>query len=137
LMNSVFMEELDKFVVVFIDDILVFSKSRKEHEEHLRIVLQWLHNHQLYFSKCEFRFTEVQFLGHKVSSEGISVDPSKVREVLDWKPPRTVHQVRSFLGLAGYYRRFIPNFSKIAKPFMDLLKKEEKFVWNAKRDEAF
>jgi hypothetical protein len=139
LMNSVFMEELDKFLVVFIDDILVFSKSRKEHEEHLRIVLQRLRNHQLYakFSKCEFWFTEVQFLGHKVSSEGISVDPSKVREVLDWKPPRTVHQVRSFLGLAGYYRRFIPNFSKIAKPFMDLLKKEEKFVWNAKRDEAF
>jgi hypothetical protein len=84
-MNSVFMEELDKFLVVFIDDILVFSKSRKEHEEHLRIVLQRLRNHQLYakFSKCEFWFTEVQFLGHKVSSEGISVDPSKVREVLD------------------------------------------------------
>jgi hypothetical protein len=72
-----------------------------------------------------------------VSSEGISVDPSKIREVLDWKPPRTVHQVRSFLGLAGYYHRFIPNFSKIAKLIMDLLKKEEKFVWNAERDEAF
>jgi hypothetical protein len=72
-----------------------------------------------------------------VSSEGISVDPSKIREVLDWKPPRTVHQVRSFLGLAGYYHRFIPNFSKIAKPIMDLLKKEEKFVWNAERDEVF
>jgi hypothetical protein len=80
LMNSVFMEELDKFVVVFIDDILVFSTSRKEHEEHLRIVLQRLRDHQLYvrFSKCEFWLTEVQFLGHVVSSEGISVDPSKV-----------------------------------------------------------
>jgi hypothetical protein len=139
LINSVFMEELDKFVVVFIDDILVFSKSRKEHEEHLRIVLQRLRDHQLYvkFSKCEFWLTEVQFLGHVVSSEGISVDLSKVREVLDWKPPRTVHQVRSFLSLAGYYRRFIPNFSKIVKPIMGLLKKEEKFVWNAERDEAF
>jgi hypothetical protein len=71
-----------------------------------------------------------------VSSEGISVDPSKVQEVLDWKPPRTVHQDRNFLGLAGYYRRFIPNFSKITKPITDLLKKEEKFVWNAERDEA-
>jgi hypothetical protein len=72
-----------------------------------------------------------------VSSEGISVDLSKVQEVLDWKPPRIVHQVRSFLGLAGYYRRFIPNFTKIAKPIMDLLKKEEKFVWNAERDETY
>jgi hypothetical protein len=103
LMNSVFMKELNKFVVVFIDDILVFSKSKKEHEEHLRIVLQQLHNHQLYakFSKCKFWLSEVQFLGHVISSEGISVDPGKVREVLDWKPPRTMHQVRSFLSLAG------------------------------------
>jgi hypothetical protein len=139
LMNSIFMEELDKFVVVFIDDILIFSKSKKEHEEHLRTVLQWLCDHQLYakFSKCEFWLTQVQFLGHVVSSEGISVDPSKVLEVLIWKPWRTVHQVRSFLGLAGYYRRFILNFSKIAKPITNLLKKEEKFVWNGERDEAF
>jgi hypothetical protein len=95
LMNSIFVEELDKFVVVFIDDILVFSKSRKEHEEHICIVLQRLCEHQLYakFSKCELWLTEVQFLGHVVSSEGISVDLSKVREVLNWKPPRTVHQV--------------------------------------------
>jgi hypothetical protein len=138
-MNSVFMEELDKFVVVFIDGILVFSKSKKEHEEHLRIVLQRLCDHQLYakFTKCEFWLSKVQFLGHVVSSEGISVDPGKVREVLDWKPPRTVHQVHSFLGLAGYYPRFILNFSKISKPITDLLKEEEKFVWNVKRDEAF
>jgi hypothetical protein len=139
LMNSVFMEELDKFVVVFIDDILVFSKSKKEHEEHLRIVLQWLRDHQLYmkFSKCEFWLTKVQFLGFMVSFEGISVDLSNIREVLDWKPPRTVHQVWSFLSLAGYYRRFIPIFSKIAKPITDLLMKEEKFVWNAEHDEVF
>jgi hypothetical protein len=139
LMNSVFMEELDKFVVVFIDDILVLSKSKKEHEEHPRIMLQRLCDHQLYvkFNKCEFWLIEVQFLGHVISSEGISVPPGKVREVLDWKPPRTVYQVRSFLGLAGYYHRFIPNFSKIAKPITDLLKKGEKFVWNAERDEAF
>jgi hypothetical protein len=95
LMNSVFMEELDKFVVVFIDDIFVFSKSRKEHEEHLSMVLQRLRDHQLYakFSMCEFWLTEVLFLCHVVSSERISMDLSKVREVLDWKPPRTVHQV--------------------------------------------
>jgi hypothetical protein len=80
---------------------------------------------------------EVPFLGQVISSEGISVDPSKVRDMLDWKSPRTVHQVRSFIGLAGYYRRFIPNFSKIVKPITILLKKEEKYVWNVERDEAF
>jgi hypothetical protein len=138
LMNSVFMEELDKFVVVLIDDIFIFSKSKKEYEEHLCIVLQRLRDHQLYvkFSKCEFWLCEVQFLGHMISSKCISVDPGKVREILDWKPPRTMHQVRCFLGLAGYYHRFILNFSKIAKPITDLLK-EEKFVWNAEHDEAF
>jgi hypothetical protein len=102
-------------------------------------VLWRLRDHQLYakFSKCEFWLSEVQFLGHVISSEGISVDPGKVREVLDWKPPMTVHQVCSFLSLVGYYLRFIPIFSKISKPITDLLKKEEKFAWNAERDEAF
>ena len=117
LMNSVFMPELDKFVVVFIDDILVYSKNKKEHAEHLRIVLTRLREHQLYakFSKCDFWLKEVQFLGHVLSAEGVVVDPSKVKDVLDWKPPTAVHQVRSFLGLAGYYRRFIPDFSKVSK----------------------
>ena len=117
LMNSVFILELDKFVVVFIDDILIYSKNEEEHEEHLRIVLQCLRDHQLYakFSKCEFWLNTVKFLGHTISSEGISVDPSKVQEVMDWKPPTSVHQIRSFLGLARYYRRFIPDFSRIAK----------------------
>jgi hypothetical protein len=138
LMNFVFTLELDKFVMVFIDDILVHSKSKKEHEGNLRIVIQRLRDHQLYVKyKCEFWLGEVPFLGHMISSEGISVNPSKVQDVLDWKPPRIVHQVCNFLGLAGYYQRFIPNFSKIAKPITDLLKKEEKYVWNAKHDEAF
>ena len=139
LMNSVFMPELDKFVVVFIDDILIYSKSDKEHEEHLRIVLQRLRDHKLYakFSKCAFWLRKVPFLGHVISDEGISVDPGKVQEVLDWKSPRTVHQIRSFLGLAGYYRRFIPNFSKISKPMTKLLEKDSKFVWSEECEEAF
>jgi hypothetical protein len=118
LMNSVFMIELDKFVVVFIDDILVYSKNKEEHAEHLRIVLQRLRDHRLYakFSKCEFWLDSVKFLGHTLSKEGISVDPSKVQEVMEWKPPKSIHQIRSFLGLAGYYRRFVPDFSRIAKP---------------------
>jgi hypothetical protein len=103
LMNSVFMTEVDKFVVVFIDDILIYSKNEKEHTKHLRIVLQRLRDHKLYakFSKCEFWLNSVKFLGHTISKDGISVDPSKVQEVMDWKPPKSVHQIRSFLGLAG------------------------------------
>jgi hypothetical protein len=130
LMNSVFMPELDQFFVVFIDDILVYSKSMEEHEEYLRIVLQRLREHQLYakFSKCEFWIKEVPFLGHVVSPEGIVVDPGKVKEVLEWKPPMTVSEVRSFLGLVGYYRRFILNYSKITKPISELLKKGNKYV---------
>jgi hypothetical protein len=105
LMNSVFMPELDQFIVVFIDDILVYLKSMEEHEDHLRIILQCLREHQLYakFSMCEFWVMEVPFQGHVVSPEGITMDPSKMKEVLDWKPPMTVSEVRSFIGLAGYY----------------------------------
>jgi hypothetical protein len=104
LMNSVFMPELDKFVVVFIDDILIYSKTEEEHAKHLRVVLTCLREHQLYakFSKCAFWLEEIQFLGHVFSANGIAVDPSKVKDILEWKPPTTVHQVRSFLGLAGY-----------------------------------
>jgi hypothetical protein len=106
LMNSIFMLELNKFVMVFIDGILIYSRSMQEYEEHLRIVLQWLQERQLYakFSKCEFWIKEVPFLGHMVLAEGIAVDPIKVKEVLEWKSPTTVSEVRSFLVLAGYYR---------------------------------
>jgi hypothetical protein len=130
LMNSVFMPKLDKFVVVFIDDILVYSKSEEEHVEHLRVVLTRLRDHQLYakFSKCEFWLREVQFLGHVLSDEGVAVDSSKVKDILNWKPPISVHEVQSFLGMAGYYRRFIPDFSKVAKPIMELLKNQTKFI---------
>jgi hypothetical protein len=133
LMNSVFMPELDKFVVVFIDDILIYSKTKDEHAKHLRIVLTRLREHQLYakFSKCVFWLEEIQFLGHVLSANGIATDPSKVKDILEWKPPTTVHQVRSFLGLADYYHRFIPDFSKIVKPITSLLKNDTKFNWSS------
>jgi hypothetical protein len=100
LMNSVFMPELDKFVVVFIDDILIYSKTKEDHANHIRVVLQRLRDHRLYakFSKCEFWLDSVKFLGHTISSKGISVDPTKVQEVMDWKPPTSIHQIRSFCG---------------------------------------
>jgi hypothetical protein len=139
LMNSVFMPKLDKFLVVFIDDILIYSKNEEEHAKHLWIVLTRLREHQLYakFSKCAFLLEEIHFLGHVLSAKGIAVDPSKVRDILEWKSPTTVHQVRSFLGLAGYYRRFIPDFSKIVKPITGLLKNDSKFDWSSKCNEAF
>jgi hypothetical protein len=139
LMNSVFMPELDKFVVVFIDDILIYSKDEEEHARHLRIILTRLREHQLYakFSKCTFWLEEIQFLGHVLSAKGIAVDPSKVKDILEWKPPTTVHQVQSFLGLAGYYRRFIPDFSKLVKPITSLLKNDTKFNWSSRCNEAF
>jgi hypothetical protein len=133
------MNGLDKFVVVFIDDILIYSKSKAEYAKHLRIVLQRLRDHKLYakLSKCEFWLDSVKFLGHTISKDGIAVDPSKVQEVMDWKPPKSVHQIRSFMGLVGYYRRFIPDFSRIAKPMTELLKKGVKFVWSEECDQAF
>jgi hypothetical protein len=139
LMNSVFMPELDKFMVVFIDDILVYSKSEDEHTKHLHTVLQRLRDHHLYakFSKCDFWLREIKFLGHTILQDEIAVDPEKVQEVMDWKPPTTVRQIQSFLGLAGYYRRFIPDFSRIAKPMTELLKKGVKFDWGQKCEDSF
>jgi hypothetical protein len=139
LMNSVFMQELDQFVVVFIDDILIYSNNPEDHANHLHVVLQRLRDHHLYakFSKCEFWLDIIKFLGHTISCDGISVDPSKVQEMLDWKPPTSVHQIRSFLGLAGYYRCFIPDFSRIAKPMTERLKKRVKFSWDQKCEDAF
>jgi hypothetical protein len=139
LMNSVFMPELDKFVVVLIDDILVYSKNEDEHTEHLHIVLQRLRDHHLYakLSMCDFWLKDIKFLGHTISQDGVSVDPDKVQEVMDWKPPTTVRQIRSFLGLAGYYWQFIPDFSRIAKPMNELLKKGVKYEWSQKCEDAF
>ena len=139
MMNKVFMEFLDKFVVVFIDDILVYSKNEEEHKEHLRLVLGKLREHQLYvkFSKCEFWLKKVGFLGHVISGEGIAVDPAKVETVTKWEAPTTVGEIWSFLGLTGYYQRFIENFSKIAKPMTESLKKDTKFKWTEECEARF
>ncbi|GJV21177.1 putative reverse transcriptase domain-containing protein [Tanacetum coccineum] len=130
---------LDKFVIVFIDDILIYSKSKEEHEVHLKLILELLEREKLFgkFSKCEFWLQEVHFLGHVVNSEGIHVDPSKIEAVKNWKPPKTPTEIRSFLGLAGYYRRFIANFSKIAKPLTLLTQKNQKFEWGDEQENAF
>ena len=139
LMNNIFPPSLDQFVVVFIDDILVYSKDEDQHAEHLRVVLQTLREHKLYakFTKCEFWLRKVSFLGHIVSSEGISVDPAKVEAISTWAIPRNASEVQSFLGLAGYYRRFVRDFSKIARPLTQLTRKDIRFVWDDQCDEAF
>src|SRR3954465_13143141 len=121
------MEYLDKFVVIYLDDILIYSKNEEEHAEHLRLVLMKLREHRLYakFSKCEFWLPEVVYLGHVISAKGIAVNPERVQAVLDWTPPESVKQVRSFFGLASYCRHFVQNFSKVAKPLTELLKKDK------------
>jgi hypothetical protein len=139
LMNKVFMEYLDRFVVVFIDDILVYYQNEEAHEDHLRLVLQKLHNNQLYakFLKCDFWLKEVAFLGHIITNGGIKVDPGKISEILNWKQPTSVSKIRSFLRLAGYYRRFIEGFSKIVKPFNSLLEKGKEFKWDEACQKCF
>ncbi|GJT27864.1 putative reverse transcriptase domain-containing protein [Tanacetum coccineum] len=138
-MNRVCKPYLDKFVIVFIDDILIYSKSKQEHEEHLKIILELLKKEELYakFSKCEFWLPKVQFLGHVIDNKGIHVDPAKIESVKDWASPKTPTEIRQFLGLAGYYRRFIEGFSKIAKPMTKLTQKKVKFEWGDKQEAAF
>ena len=139
LMNRVCSPMLDRSVIVFIDDILVYSKTKEEHERHLRELLETLQREQLYakFSKCEFWLEEVQFLGHVVNKDGIKVDPAKIDAVKKWEAPKSPSEIRSFLGLAGYYRRFIENFSKIALPLTRLTKKAVKFNWGPEQQAAF
>ena len=130
LMNRVCKPYLDQFVIVFIDDILIYSMNKADHEQHLRKILELLKEEKLYakFSNCEFWLREVQFLGHVVNSEGIHVDPAKIEAIKNWDTPKTPTEIRSFLGLAGYYRRFISNFSKIALPLTKLTHQSESFV---------
>ncbi|GKE58988.1 putative nucleotidyltransferase, ribonuclease H [Tanacetum coccineum] len=138
LMNIVYRPYLDKFMIVFIDDILIYSKTQEEHIKHLRLVLGLLKKEKLYakFSKCEFWLREVQFLGHVINGNGIHVDHSKIEAVKNWKAPRTPTKVHSFLGLAGYYCRFIKNFSKIAKSLTILTQKCKTFDWGKEQDLA-
>ncbi|GJW58408.1 putative reverse transcriptase domain-containing protein [Tanacetum coccineum] len=139
LMNRVCRPYLDKFVIVFIDDILIYSKTQEEHVEHLRIVLELLKKEKLYakFSKCKFWLREVQFLRHVINGNGIHVDPSKIEAVKNWESTRTLTKVRSFLGLAGYYHRFIENFSKITKSLTILTQKSKTFKWGEEQELAF
>ncbi|GJU78967.1 reverse transcriptase domain-containing protein [Tanacetum coccineum] len=139
LMNRVCKPYLDKFVIVFIDDILIYSRNKEEHADHLRIILELLKKEKLYakFSKCDFWISIVQFLGHVIDSQGIHVDPAKIEAVKNWASPTTPTEVRQFLGLAGYYRRFIEGFSKIAKPLTELTQKNKKYIWGENQESAF
>ena len=129
LMHRVFQPNLDQFIIVFVDDILIYSQSEWEHEDHLRIVLQLLRDHELYakFNKCEFWLTGVRFLGHVVSASGVSVDSKKVEVVMSWERLKSVFEIRSFLGLAGYYKKIIEDFSRLMAPMTRLTRKEVKF----------
>ncbi|GKB26369.1 putative reverse transcriptase domain-containing protein [Tanacetum coccineum] len=139
LMNRVCKPYLDKFIIVFIDDILIYSKTKEDHEVHLKLVLELLKKERLYskFSKCEFWLQEVHFLSHVVNHNSIHVDPSKIEAVKNWKAPTTPSKIQSFFRLIGYYRRFIANFSNIAKPLTSLTEKNKKYEWGAEQEEAF
>jgi hypothetical protein len=139
LMNRVFHEYLDRFVIVFIDDILVYSKSLEEHEDHLRIVLQILRDKKLYakLKKCEFWLNQVVFLGHVISKDGITVNPNKIEAVVSWDRPTNVSEVSSFLGLTGYYKRFVEGFSCITAPLTHLTRKNAKFEWKEECEKSF
>jgi len=139
LMNNVFNEYLDRFVVIYLDDILVYSKTKKEHIEHLRQVLTKLRQHKLYakMTKCEIMQRKVEYLGHFISDDGIIVDSRKIDVIKTWPIPTNVSEVRSFLGMASYYRKFVKNFATIATPLTDLLHKDNEFHWKQAEIEAF
>ncbi|KAK9094549.1 hypothetical protein Scep_026018 [Stephania cephalantha] len=139
LMHRVLRPYLDRYVIVFSNDILIYSKTRVEHERHRIYILSTLREHILYakFSKCAFWLSEVKFLGHVISGQGISVDGDKIRAIIDWKTPESVSDIQSFLGLTGYYRRFVQDFSMIAAPLTRLTKKDVRFEWSHECEDAF
>jgi hypothetical protein len=139
LMNGVFREYLDKFVIVFLDDILVYSKSEEEHEHNLRMVFQVIREHQLYdkLSKCSFYQNKIHYLGHIISKDGIDVDPENIEAIREWKALKNVIEFISFMGLSGYYRRFIAGLSRIAHPITSLQRKENKFQWTKECERNF
>nr|GEV38041.1 putative reverse transcriptase domain-containing protein [Tanacetum cinerariifolium] len=139
LMNRVCKPYLDKFVIVFIDDILIYSHNKEEHANHLKIIVELLRKEKLYakLSKCDFWIRTMQFLGHLIDSQGLHVDPAKIEAVKNWASPTTPIEIRQFLGLTGYYHRFIKDFSKIAKSLTILTQKDKKFVWGEDQEMAF
>ena len=138
-MNNTFSEYLDKFLLVFIDDILIYSQINGEHEERLQILLWLLQKHQIYakFSKCDFYKPQIQCLGKIISEKWIFVDPEKIKSIEEWPTPTCVTDIRSFMGIIGYYRKFIDKFSRIACPITCLQKKANKFLWMTKYDNKF
>lgn len=138
-MNTVLAPLLRKCVVVFIDDILIYSSTWGEHIQHIREVFSLLQQHQfkVKLSKCAFAQQQVQYLGHVISGAGVATDPSKVKDIMNWPVPQSVKDVRAFLGLAGYYRKFVKNFGIISKPLTTLLRKGVLFMWTSVHDEAF
>jgi hypothetical protein len=139
LMNGIFREYLEKFVIVFLHDILIYSRSEEEHEQHLKMVLHVLREHQLYakLSKCSFYKKKKHYLGHIVSEEGIEMDTEKIESIKGWSTPNNVTEIRSFMGLTGYYRIFIEGFSKIAHPITSLQKKGVNFKWTLDFEKGF
>nr|GEV11606.1 putative reverse transcriptase domain-containing protein [Tanacetum cinerariifolium] len=139
LMNWVCKPYLDKFMIVFIDDILIYSKSKQEHKEHLKLILELLKKEQLYakFSKCKFWILKIQFLGHVIDSQDIHVDPAKIESIKDWASPKTAMEIHQIVGLAGYNQRSIEGFSKIAKSMTKLTQNKVKFDWGDKEEAAF
>ena len=139
LMNKVFATEINKFILVYLDDILIFSESIEEHWEHLRTALERLRKAQLFgrVQKCDFLKSRVDYLGYEVSEKGIHASPEKVKAVVNWPRPQSVHDVRSFLGLASYYRRFIHGFSQIAGPMTELTRSKTKWHWDKAQEDSF
>ena len=132
LMQMLFSNQLDDFVIVFLDDILIFSKNKQDHLRHVQQVLDILKKNKLYakMSKCEFMQSRVSFLGHEVSGQGISMEASKVKAINEWPRPSDISDIRAFLGLSGYYRKFVRGFSRIASPLRELLKNDAVFQWS-------
>ena len=137
-MNHIFRQQLRKFLLIFFDDILIYSKTWEEHLQHIQEVLNILETESLYakFSKCEFGLEEILYLGHKINAEGVSVDEEKIKVIKEWPRPKNLTQLRGFIGLCSYYRRFVKGFSKIASPLIDLTKKGA-FAWNGRAQQAF
>ena len=138
-MQDIFQPFLDKFIIIYINDLLIFSKNHKEHEQHLRQVFETLRQNKLYgkISKCAFFQESVEYLGHIISSKGIATDPEKVKAVQEWPTPTNLKDVQSFLGLCNYYRRFVPSYSHIATPLTALTHKNTPFKWDEETEKVF